>query len=78
MVPFDVPRTTATPGQDKGFRSTQRHRTRPRQAGPSCPTTCPNRSSGEPPAIDALRKFVDEVTPMIDDQSRRKTVIEPP
>jgi hypothetical protein len=32
--------------------------------------------AGRKTAIDALRKFVDEVTPVIDDQSRRKTVID--
>lgn len=32
--------------------------------------------AGRKTAIEALRKFVDEVTPVIADQSRRKTVID--
>jgi hypothetical protein len=32
--------------------------------------------AGRKTAIDAVRKFVDEVTPVIADQSRRKTVID--
>ena len=31
---------------------------------------------GRKTAVEAVRKFVDEVTPVIDDQSRRKTVID--
>ena len=31
---------------------------------------------GRKTAIEAVRKFVDEVSPVIDDQSRRKTVID--
>jgi len=32
--------------------------------------------TGRKAAIEAVRKFVDEVTPVITDQSRRKTVID--
>jgi hypothetical protein len=32
--------------------------------------------SGRTTAIEAVRKFIDQVTPMIADQSRRKTIID--
>ena len=51
------------------------HKTTP--AGPSTvDDVLESVEVGRKTAIEAVRKFVDEVSPVIDDQSRRKTVID--
>ena len=51
------------------------HKTEPRWAELS-DEVLESVEDGRKKAIEAVRKFVDEVTPAVDDQSRRKTVID--
>jgi hypothetical protein len=51
------------------------HKTEPRWAELS-DEVLESVEDGRKKAIEAVRKFVDEVSPAVDDQSRRKTVID--